>query len=126
MDARLSADRQARAYASPSGCRKKTSVRYGKTTLPSRVIAALLLALADTAPEAIAADYAASTANLRDAYLRRYAGDDPATIVEAVRCPEEAVYNMLDYLDRAGRIRAYLSGIGLAAAEIDRLRARLR
>ncbi len=36
------------------------------------VIAALLLALADVVPAAIAADYAASTENLRDAYLRRY------------------------------------------------------
>ncbi len=33
---------------------------------------------------------------------------------------------MLEYLDRAGGIRAYLGGIGLSAAEIARLRARLR
>jgi protein-tyrosine phosphatase len=90
------------------------------------VIAALLLALADVLPEAIAADYAASAANLRDAYLRRYGESDPATVIEAVRCPEEAVYNMLGYLDRAGGTRAYLGRIGLAEAEINRLRARLR
>jgi protein-tyrosine phosphatase len=90
------------------------------------VIAALLLALAEVVPEAIAADYAASTENLRDAYLRRYHDGDPAATIEAVRCPEEAVYNMLDYLERAGGIRAYLSGIGLDTSEIDRLRARLR
>ena len=90
------------------------------------VIAALLLALAEVVPQAIAADYAASTGNLRDAYLRRYRDGDPAAIIEAVRCPEEAVYNMLDYLERAGGIRAYLAGIGLDSAEIDRLRARLR
>lgn len=90
------------------------------------VIAALLLTLAEVVPGAIAADYSASTENLRDAYLCRYRDGDPAAIVEAVRCPEEAVYNMLDYLDRAGGIRAYLRGIGLSEAEIGRLRARLR
>jgi protein-tyrosine phosphatase len=90
------------------------------------VIAALLLSLADVVPAAIAADYAASTANLRDAYLRRYPDGDPAAIIEAVRCPEEAVYNMLDFLGRAGGTRGYLAGIGLGAGEIARLRARLR
>jgi protein-tyrosine phosphatase len=90
------------------------------------VIAALLLALADVVPGAIAADYAASAENLQDAYLRRYRDGDPAAIIEAVRCPEEAVYNMLDYLERAGGTRAYLAGIGLDADEITRLRARLR
>jgi len=90
------------------------------------VIAALLLTLAEVTPSAIAADYAASTGNLRDAYLRRYAKADRAAITEAVRCPQEAVYNMLEYLERAGGIRGYLGSIGLGAAEIDRLRARLR
>lgn len=90
------------------------------------LIAALLLALADVVPAAIAADYAASTGNLRDAYLHRYRDGDPHAIIEAVRCPEEAVYNMLDYLDRAGGTRGYLAGIGLDADEISRLRGRLR
>lgn len=90
------------------------------------VIAALLLALAEVVPDAIAADYVASTGNLRDAYLRRYRDGDPAAIIETVRCPEQAVYNMLDYLDRAGGAHAYLRGIGLEEAEIVRLRARLR
>ena len=90
------------------------------------VIAALLLAVADVVPAAIAADYAASTENLREAYLRRFSDSDAAAIIEVVRCPEEAVYNMLEYLDRAGGIRSYLRGIGLSEAEIDRLRARLR
>ena len=59
-------------------------------------------------------------------YLRRYAASDRAAILEVVRCPEEAVYNMLAYLDRAGGIRAYLHGIGLSEAQVERLRARLR
>lgn len=90
------------------------------------VVAALLLALADVLPEAIAADYSASAENLRDAYLQRYRDADAAAIIESVRCPEEAVYNMLDYLDRAGGARAYLAAIGLGEAEITRLRGRLR
>ena len=90
------------------------------------VIAALMLALADVVPAAIAADYAASSANLRDAYLDRYRDGDPAAIIEAVRCPEDAVYNMLDYLGYAGGTRGYLAGIGLGADEITCLRARLR
>lgn len=90
------------------------------------VIAALLLTLADVTPSAIAGDYAASTGNLKDAYLRRYAKADAVAITEAVRCPQEAVYNMLEYLDRAGGIRAYLNDIGLGTAQIGRLRARLR
>ena len=90
------------------------------------LIAALMLALADVIPAAIAADYAASTANLQDAYLRRYRDGDPAAIIEAVRCPQQAVYNMLDYLGRAGGTRGYLAGIGLDSDEITRLRGRLR
>lgn len=90
------------------------------------VIAALLLALADVVPAAIAADYAASTRNLQAPYLRRYRDGDPAAIFEIVRCPEETVYNMLDYLGRAGGTRSYLGGIGLEPAEIASLRARLR
>ena len=90
------------------------------------VIAALLLSLADVAPAAIAADYAVSAGNLQEAYLSRYPDADSAAIIASLRCPEEAVHNMLRYLERAGGIRAYLGGIGLNAAEITRLRARLR
>ncbi len=90
------------------------------------IIAALLLALADVEPAAIAADYAVSADNLRNAYLGRYPDSDPAAIIESLRCPEQAVHNMLAYLERAGGIRTYLGGIGLDAAQIARLRARLR
>jgi len=90
------------------------------------LIAALLLALADATPEAIASDYAASTENLRDGYLRRYADTDPARILDALRCPEEGAHNMLAFLDRSGGVRAYLAQIGLREEEIERLRARLR
>lgn len=90
------------------------------------LIAALMLALADVVPEAIAYDYAASTENLRDAYLQRYRDAEPAKIIDAVQCPEAAVHNMLAYLAKFGGARAYLEEIGVPAEHIARLRARLR
>jgi protein-tyrosine phosphatase len=89
------------------------------------VIAALMLALADVVPEAIAYDYAASADNLRDAYLQRYTTAEPAAIIEVVRCPEEGIHNMLAYLDTCGGVRAYLEAIGMSREHIERLRARL-
>jgi protein-tyrosine phosphatase len=90
------------------------------------LVAALLLALADVRPEAIAHDYAESSERLRAGYLRRYPQIDPARILEALHCPEEGAYNMLEFLKAAGGVRAYLEQIGLSADEIARLRARLR
>jgi protein-tyrosine phosphatase len=90
------------------------------------LIAALLLALADTEPEAIASDYAMSAENLREGYLSRYSDSDPERILEALRCPEEGAHNMLRFLADAGGVRAYLGQIGLTEREIGRLRARLR
>jgi protein-tyrosine phosphatase len=90
------------------------------------LIAALLLALADVVPEAIAYDYAESTVNLRDPYLRRYSDADPAAIIDAVHCPEQGVHNMLAYLENFGGARAYLEHIGMDSEHIARLRARLR
>ncbi len=90
------------------------------------VISALLLTLADVTPEAIAYDYAVSGPNLLDAYVRRYSEVDRMEIEQSVRCPEEGVYNMLDYLEQRGGIRAFLEEIGLLPEEIARLRARLR
>jgi protein-tyrosine phosphatase len=90
------------------------------------LIAALLLALADARPEAIARDYTESGEQLRAGYLKRYADEEPARILEAIRCPEEGAYNMLKFLDAAGGVRAYLAQIGLSALEIGQLRARLR
>ncbi len=90
------------------------------------IIAALLLALADVTPEAIAADYARSTSMLSAHYLDRYKDVDPEEVIESLRCPPEGVHNMLAYLHGRGGIRAYLGDIGLEAREITRLRARLR
>jgi protein-tyrosine phosphatase len=90
------------------------------------LIAALLLALADAEPGSIARDYALSSECLREGYLARYAGHDPARILEALRCPEAGAYNMLDFLAAAGGVRTYLGQIGLAEPEIRQLRRRLR
>jgi protein-tyrosine phosphatase len=90
------------------------------------LIAALLLALADVEPAAIASDYAQSGPNLRATYLARYADADPERILEALRCPEQGAYNMLKFLADAGGIHAYLRDIGLTDAQVAALRARLR
>src|SRR5215472_578254 len=90
------------------------------------LVAALLLALADVLPGAIAQDYAQSSANLRDGYLQRYAHVDPERILAVLHCPEEGAYNMLKFLAHAGGVRAYLREIGLTGDEIAALRARLR
>jgi len=90
------------------------------------LVAALLLALADVLPEAIAQDYALSSANLLEGYLARYAHLDPQRIVRALHCPEEGAYNMLKFLAHAGGVRVYLREIGLSGDEITKLRARLR
>ena len=90
------------------------------------LIAALMLALADVTPEVIAYDYAASTENLREPYLKRYADADPAAVIDHVQCPEQGIHNMLSYLDGLGGIRAYLEAIGMSRAHIASLRARLR
>ena len=90
------------------------------------LIAALLLALADARPAAIAEDYAISGENLRAGYLRRYPNTEPERILEILRCPEEGAYNMLKFLDDAGGVRAYLRQIGLTETQISALRSRLR
>jgi len=90
------------------------------------VIAALMLALADAVPEAIAYDYTVSTENLREPYLKRYTDFDPAEVIDAVQCPEAGIHNMLAYLEKFGGAQAYLEEIGVPGVHIERLRARLR
>jgi protein-tyrosine phosphatase len=90
------------------------------------LIAALLLALADAEPQAIAGDYAMSSECLREGYLARYPDVGPERILEALRCPEEGAHNMLGFLAEAGGVFSYLTQIGLTAQEIRQLRTRLR
>lgn len=90
------------------------------------VIAALMLALADVVPEAIAYDYTVSTENLLEPYLQRYPDFEPAEVIDAVQCPEAGIHNMLAYLGQFGGTQAYLAEIGVPREQIERLRARLR
>jgi protein-tyrosine phosphatase len=90
------------------------------------LLAAVLLALADVTPAAIAADYAVSAHNLREGYLKRYSDTAPERILEILRCPEEGSHRMLAFLERAGGVEAYLAAIGLSAQEVRALRSRLR
>jgi protein-tyrosine phosphatase len=90
------------------------------------LLAAVLLALADVTPAAIAADYALSAHNLREGYLKRYSDTAPERILEMLRCPEEGSHRMLAFLQRAGGVEAYLTGIGLSGQEVRALRSRLR
>ena len=90
------------------------------------LLAAVLLALADVEPAAIAADYAISAHNLREGYLKRYAETSAERILEILRCPEEGSHRMLAFLERAGGVQAYLETIGLSPAQVRQLRSRLR
>ena len=90
------------------------------------LVAALMLTLADVVPEAIAYDYAVSAHCLRDGYLQRFPDRNAEEIFEELRCPEEGVHNMLEYLARHGGAHGYLEDLGLSHDEIGRLRARLR
>ncbi|MBV9696763.1 MAG: tyrosine-protein phosphatase, partial [Gammaproteobacteria bacterium] len=90
------------------------------------LIAALLLAIADVEPQAIAADYALSTTELRAGYRARYPEVELRQIERALACPPAGVHDMLAFLAEVGGVRRYLGGLGLSADEIARLRARLR
>jgi protein-tyrosine phosphatase len=90
------------------------------------VVAALLLAIAEVVPEAIAYDYCLSAECLRESYLIRYAHRDRAETLEALRCPAEGAHNVLEYVASHGGIREFLRRIGLSEPEIGRLRTRLR
>jgi protein-tyrosine phosphatase len=91
------------------------------------LIAALLLALADVEPEAIAADYAASADNLRSRWLAGKPEEKWPEIIEALSCPPERIHALLAHLDeRYGGPAGYFTKIGLSQPEVLRLRARLR
>jgi protein tyrosine/serine phosphatase len=94
------------------------------------LVSALLLRLAGVETEVIAADYAASEANL--------APRTPAWVDDAedevdrerrrklMRTPAEAMVQTLDELDRRyGGVEQYLRAAGLTDEQLDRLRSRL-
>jgi protein-tyrosine phosphatase len=95
------------------------------------VVIALILRLAGVPSEAIAADYALSATDGKVA-LERWvdAAPDAEQRVERIRrvgAPAESMRRMLDELDgRYGGARAYLLGIGVPAADLDRLTEKLK
>jgi len=91
------------------------------------IIAALLLALAEVEPEAIAYDYGLTTHNLFEAYLAEARQEDYEAVRERVRCPPEQIHNMLAHLEKNyGGLTNYFLQIGLEENEIAQIRGRLR
>jgi protein-tyrosine phosphatase len=95
------------------------------------LVCALLLRLAGVAPEAVAADYAESEANL-GAWLTDWveAADDEeerAARAAIAATPADAMLGVLDELDRRhGGVQGYLAAAGVDDERLERLRARLR
>ncbi len=91
------------------------------------LVAALLLALAEAEPDAIAADYAVSAENLRAAWLAGQPEEKWPEIIESLSCPPARIHTALAHVDeRYGGPAGYAAAIGLSDAETQRLRARLR
>ncbi len=95
------------------------------------VIAALLLALVGVPREDIVADYAitkAQIAPLLDTILANAAkrGEDMDRYQALLQCEPETMHAFLDHLDADhGGVERYLAKIGIDAAVVARLRARL-
>jgi len=90
------------------------------------LIAALLLALAEVEPEAIAYDYGLTTHNLFEAYLAEARPDEYEAVRERVRCPPEQIHNMLAHLEKNyGGPANYFLKIGLEENEIAQIKGRL-
>src|SRR5439155_4824525 len=86
------------------------------------------LSLLGVPEEDIAAEYALSAANLRR-YLDRLLAENPAHVnpnAFPLDTPAEAMHRFLDGLrTRYGSVERYLTGAGLPAERIDRLREHL-
>lgn len=94
------------------------------------VAAMLLLALAGVPDEAIATDYAMTAPNLAETRRQELEGvTDPAArarIEDGFRCePAFAVHTLAHLRRRYGGAAGYMQTVGLDAARIERLRARL-
>ncbi|MCE7985173.1 MAG: tyrosine-protein phosphatase [Caldilinea sp. CFX5] len=97
------------------------------------LISALLLSLANVGTDVIAADYAASEAQLWPLYhkLVADAADDPVRLAwlqhKAPTAPPETILAALQFLDEHyGSVEQYLLAAGLAPPELTLLRQRLR
>ncbi len=96
------------------------------------LIAALLLGLADVAPEDILADYAMTEALIAPLVAEflaaaRARGGDTVAYARLLRAPATTMEATLDHLGRRyGGVRGYLRHIGLPAGDIAALEDRLR
>jgi protein-tyrosine phosphatase len=91
------------------------------------LIAALLLALAEVEPDAIAADYALSAENLRASWLAGQPEERWPEIIDSLSCPPERIRAALAHVDeRYGGPAGYARAIGLSQREVRRMRGRLR
>ena len=95
------------------------------------LVAALLLRLAGVSLEVIGRDYALSGPNLAEA-LQSWLDDAPTAIIRRRReklseTPAHAMPRVLATIEgRYGSIAGYLTAAGVGAAQLDRLRRRLR
>jgi protein-tyrosine phosphatase len=95
------------------------------------LVAALLLALAGVPNATIAEDYALSQACLQPLFDQRLSQEpDPAKrerLARMIGAVPETMLGVLAHLDaRHGGAERYLRGAGVAEADLDRLRRRLR
>jgi protein-tyrosine phosphatase len=93
------------------------------------LVAALLLAAASVAADAIVADFGETDVQLAQQY-KKWIADAPANKREAMRqelrCPPEWILGVLDYLDeRWGGVQSYLELSGMTPANIDKVSQKL-
>jgi protein-tyrosine phosphatase len=93
------------------------------------LVAAMSLALAGVAIDAIAADYAETDLQMSSRYEEWLAATSPDKLEEMrddLRCPPERMISVLDHLDQKwGGAEAYLEAAGLSSTAIKRLRSKL-
>lgn len=93
------------------------------------IVTALLLGAVGVLDHEIAADYAASHANLAPLFTpwveRARDEDERETRIRSALSPAETMLEVLAWLDAAGGHRAYLSDAGVPSEQIERLERRL-
>jgi protein tyrosine/serine phosphatase len=93
------------------------------------LVAAMMLSLAGVEDEAIGADYAETDAQLATRYvdwLAKAAPERLQSMRDELRCPPEWMLETLQYAEQKwGGLESYLEAAGVAAADIERLSAKL-
>jgi protein-tyrosine phosphatase len=93
------------------------------------LVAAMSLALAGVAVDAIAADYAETDSQMAARYEAWLAASTPEKLEEMrddLRCPPERIIGVLEHLEeRWGGAEAYLDAAGLSTADAKHLRSKL-